>query len=38
MRVQKGGGLDMIDNELLMHICANEHDDHIDISDFIVKR
>lgn len=25
-------------NELLMHICANEHEDHIDISDFIVKR
>lgn len=24
--------------ELLMHICANEHEDHIDISDFIVKR
>lgn len=25
-------------NELLMHICSFEHDDHIDISDFIVKR
>ena len=23
-------------NELLIHICANEHEDHIDISDFIV--
>ena len=25
-------------NELLMHICVIEHEDHIDISDFIVKR
>lgn len=25
-------------NDLLMHICAIEHEDHIDISDFIVKR
>lgn len=25
-------------SELLMHICALEHEDHIDISDFIVKR
>lgn len=25
-------------NELLMHISAIEHEDHIDISDFIVKR
>ena len=25
-------------NELLMHICAVEHNDHIDISDFIVNR
>ena len=23
-------------NELLIHICANEHEDHIDIYDFIV--
>lgn len=25
-------------SELLMHICAVEHEDHIDISDFIVNR
>lgn len=25
-------------SELLMYICALEHEDHIDISDFIVKR
>lgn len=25
-------------NELLMYICSLEHEDHIDISDFIVKR
>lgn len=25
-------------SELLMHICALEHEDHIDISDFIVNR
>lgn len=25
-------------SELLIHICAVEHDDHIDISDFIVNR
>lgn len=25
-------------SELLMHICAVEHEDHIDISYFIVKR
>lgn len=25
-------------SELLMHICTVEHDDHIDISDFIVNR
>lgn len=24
--------------ELLIHICATEHEDHIDISDFIVNR
>lgn len=23
-------------NELLTHVCANEYEDHIDISDFIV--
>lgn len=25
-------------SEFLIHICALEHEDHIDISDFIVKR
>lgn len=25
-------------NELLMYLCANGHEDHIDILDFIVKR
>lgn len=25
-------------SELLMYICSLEHEDHIDISDFIVKR
>lgn len=25
-------------SELLIHVCANEHDDHIDISYFIVNR